>query len=1270
MATDEAIIAAEASATSEISALVAEIPAAESAAAVAADVDADANANAEQWSLLVTLLQYNPYSPENAHPLAVCGRWQLFVDPQALAPYYFNPASGESTWTAPEQWNDELAVMPPLVVLRPAAADATGSGAATPAAGSSSSSSGVGSSPVAGGRRVLSGWHVYRDPALLVQYFVWAGSGEARWRPPEDVLDQVVEGEGAMVEWDYQDDDADDADEQSPESDAAEAPNHPQVPSGKPTNATPHGSSARGRRRSSLGDTSTIIIKARLSALAMRDTTAAVQGSTTSHDDNGGCLALVGAWAVCQSQEEDTRGALFYYRWGDGASQWEVPPEVLAAPEEDWLLPSQMKQQQQQQQGKEHHHHKHHHRHHKHGSDAGQPAVGADVPASSADAAAGETSSETAVLPSTVENIDNNQPNNAAASSSSSDIGASVESPPADNQRALEQSQPAVAQAIDGAAAQQVARPGTVGGSRSTATAVAAPHDGVAEQSNGGVTSVGAGDATLAVGAALHIDLLHTNDAAASGAVPDWLRPDDGANAAHETSTDGTQHHQHHQHARPMSRGMGILAARPVTRGQLEGMRPKVGRPGGGGGDDLNTSNTFEGPRSNAGSRRNSGIAAIANAARGRDASSSLGLGGLGDTEAGDGSTALPSRSFQPLLHVLAPVNEADTPMPTDRPDGTAADTPAGDAAAAMAPTAAPDSKVASNSAPVAAGGAAGAAMPAAPPSSSIPAGLGAVAAILSRAPAAPERPRGGNTNAMPMFSFASGLGLGLGMRAGGAIVRVKKYKDIPEAQPQDATQPAAAPAPEATPAVTEQQPQPAADSVATSADSTSTADASADDDSLSALAASLGISEASLTGASSTSSGDAAGDGSGGDTSHAAAGAGMPKQKPQSKAEAQMAASRYAVQLQAGIEQLEEEARQLQKQQAAANGAGASAAAGGAGVKNSAELDRLHEVQWMLAKRKADMEKIQSYLAKQKADAAASVRQTRQDNEAAMAAEKAAVAERRRSDAAMMKEKLKVERDKAVAAVSGAKRAEADRAKMVLEQQLEAARKEEEERQKAIRERAEAERERRQRRASVLGGGAAAAAAASGGATPVVSTPLGAGDAAAAASKPAHGRRSSLLGGAATPSSASTHVNSNVSGAGQQQQQAGGDALQDVLASTASRLLAGASDHKTQAAAAGVAAAGATSVSQRRLTPAGSVSAPDTLMSHQPTATGPVKATVKLHDVDLGAGLGVASGLEGITGLAAAIGSGPATSVPVGSRRTSLTTAGRSVLSSSTARP
>jgi hypothetical protein len=247
---------------------------------------------ADDYTSLLLRLVFNPYAPEDPSPLACCGSTLMYVDPESFAPYYYEPRTDESLWEKPPAWSDDLAVVVPLAVLvgvpRPAGPD------------------GVVPPP----RK----WCVYKDPKYWLQYFVNCATGESLWLPPSDICDQVMVGPGAEVAW-------------SEEEGQEEAPALPQPPASPAPAAQPS-----SRRRSSLGDAATMLVKARVAAMVPLGSVA----------PPGPGLAFVRGWMVLL----DKTTGVIYYALSDAMGgtlgvQWDVPADVLAAAEDEWeALPS------------------------------------------------------------------------------------------------------------------------------------------------------------------------------------------------------------------------------------------------------------------------------------------------------------------------------------------------------------------------------------------------------------------------------------------------------------------------------------------------------------------------------------------------------------------------------------------------------------------------------------------------------------------------------------------------------------------------------------------------------------------------------------------------------------------------------------------------------------------------------------------------------------------------------------------------------------------
>ena len=222
----------------------------------------EAQTQQDAWTLYVARLACNPYSPGVAQPMAVCRSWLAYVDPLQLKIFFHSDDLRRSQWRPPEEWDDELATVPPLTILKSKA-----------------------------GRRV----YVLRDAECLLQYFVDALTGDAQWRPPDDVRDLVKDGEGADVDWD---------------ADVEEI--------GK-----------EGSRLSSMGDAATVVVKIRLHGLPwVRKPLPGKLGSAS--------MGHAGSWSIYQSKQEATMGLLYYYNTLTSITQWEVPKEVLALDSSAW----------------------------------------------------------------------------------------------------------------------------------------------------------------------------------------------------------------------------------------------------------------------------------------------------------------------------------------------------------------------------------------------------------------------------------------------------------------------------------------------------------------------------------------------------------------------------------------------------------------------------------------------------------------------------------------------------------------------------------------------------------------------------------------------------------------------------------------------------------------------------------------------------------------------------------------------------------------------
>jgi hypothetical protein len=224
-----------------------------------------------------------------------------------------NDDTGDTSWEAPEEWNDKLASIPPLAVLtseddaEPGSLTALvqaragtqvtkpgelASTAREPQSPDSRPSEQLQSSSISPAVPTASAdaelekkagipaetnmlktlesmnqekvWFVYRDMESLMQYFVNAKSGESQWEPPLEIAAQVMEHDAAGVqpgEWQLY------INKEDPEQEP---------------------------------------------------------------DD---CVAIVKGWEVYQDR---TTGRWYYYNPESGGTQWDAPDDVLQAAPEDW----------------------------------------------------------------------------------------------------------------------------------------------------------------------------------------------------------------------------------------------------------------------------------------------------------------------------------------------------------------------------------------------------------------------------------------------------------------------------------------------------------------------------------------------------------------------------------------------------------------------------------------------------------------------------------------------------------------------------------------------------------------------------------------------------------------------------------------------------------------------------------------------------------------------------------------------------------------------
>ena len=224
-------------------------------------------------SVLALLLSFNPYDTTAAQPLAACGDWALFLDPETLFPYYLCLPTSHSSWEAPAEWSDAEAFVPPLAILAFAGDEL---------------------------------WRVYRDNATLTQYFVRCNveTGEPdpsvapTWAPPKGLVDSghLREGEGALIAWDAAADAADDSARESYEAD---------------TN--------RVKRAMSLDEQAAVLSR-----------------NEGSVDAPAILLARVRGWEVYESIMPPTIGYYYYFHRDCNECTWLVPVDVKQASDEEW----------------------------------------------------------------------------------------------------------------------------------------------------------------------------------------------------------------------------------------------------------------------------------------------------------------------------------------------------------------------------------------------------------------------------------------------------------------------------------------------------------------------------------------------------------------------------------------------------------------------------------------------------------------------------------------------------------------------------------------------------------------------------------------------------------------------------------------------------------------------------------------------------------------------------------------------------------------------
>lgn len=274
----------------------------------------------------------------------------------------------------------------------------------------------------------------------------------------------------------------------------------------------------------------------------------------------------------------------------------------------------------------------------------------------------------------------------------------------------------------------------------------------------------------------------------------------------------------------------------------------------------------------------------------------------------------------------------------------------------------------------------------------------------LGHAPPAPlERPK--SYANLPIFNFQSGLGLGLG-RPGASIVRTRKYSTVEGSTTSTSS---------STNGLTSTETTKVDESTVKLTDSTTAVEQAKEEKVNTWLASTIAATVDSTTGEKLL--------------------AGMEKVNE---------VHDQLTELEKGISALEKQRDELSN------------------IHTAAADKRRYEINQQLIRHRQTIAKMSEWLANQKALAASETRQLLEQNDAAMSAERTAELERRKNETALLREKLKADRDRAVGNLSGQRKADAEKAKQAMAASLLAARQEEEARTKMIRERAEAERKRR----------------------------------------------------------------------------------------------------------------------------------------------------------------------------------------------------------------
>lgn len=252
--------------------------------------------NSDAKQLLAVLLSTNPYGASGqAHPLACCGDWAVYIDDDTARPFYARRSTGndefESLWEPPCSWDDAAAHVPALAELV---------------------------SP--GGET----WRVYRDTQSLTQYFTVVShpslaEGHSTWAPPPSLVRDGLlrECEGALIAW-----------EADPSFSFP-----PLAASGGESPGT--GDSAVDGEAAAYQRAAQRVRSLAASSPASPD----LVDATADAEAPGRWIAHCRWWDVYEARApSEVAGCLYYHRAVDGHCQWHVPDEVQCAPDAEWCF--------------------------------------------------------------------------------------------------------------------------------------------------------------------------------------------------------------------------------------------------------------------------------------------------------------------------------------------------------------------------------------------------------------------------------------------------------------------------------------------------------------------------------------------------------------------------------------------------------------------------------------------------------------------------------------------------------------------------------------------------------------------------------------------------------------------------------------------------------------------------------------------------------------------------------------------------------------------